>query len=179
MRRLTATALSLGLACTSFAGVAADVDPTTLVDCTQEEGVTLVVEGELLEETHTGAAFTYPYGEFAAGGVDEPSGGAFADQYQLQLPYAYNHIDGQRPTVTVKIAWDQPSDLDLDVLDSDGDNVAQDHAFNIDAQDYTATGVFTPEPCETYTVIINNSYAIPGQAISMTTEVTSKAPRKR
>jgi hypothetical protein len=179
MRRLTSTALCLCLSASAFAGIAADVDPTTLVDCTPEEGVTFVLEGEALEESHTGATFTYPYGEFSAAGADEPSGGAFADQYQLQLPYAYNHIDGQRPTVTVQIAWDQPSDIDLDVIDSDGDNVAEDHAFNIDTQNYIATGVFTPEPCETYTVIINNSYAIPGQAISMTTEVTSKAPRKR
>lgn len=181
MRRITSTStslvLALGLAAT--AGIAADVDPTTFVDCSAEDDATLVLEGEPLEETHTSAPLTYPEGEFSSLGAPDPTGGALRDQHQIRIPLAFNHVDGQRPTTTVTIQWDTVSDIDLDVLDADGEIVTDDHAFNIDSQDFTATGMFSPEPCETYTVVINNSYAVGNQAVTLTADVESKAPRRR
>ncbi len=177
MRRTTSAALALVIAASAMAGLAAHGDPSELVDCTPEDDATLVVEGEAFEETVTGAAFTYPYGEFDAIGVDEPTGGAFQDQYQVHVPVAYKHIDGNRPSATVEIAWDQPSDIDLDVLDADGNVVGEDHAFNVNDQNFTATVAFAPDACTIYTIVINNSYAIPAQDVHLATTVTSKAPR--
>lgn len=176
MRRSTSTVLALGLAASAFAGVAADA--SKLVDCTPEDGVSFAVEGAPVEESHSGAPFTYPAGEFDSAGGD-PSGGSFAEYHRLDIPVAFNWIDGQRPTATVTVEWDTVSDLDLDVFDADGENVGGDHAFNIDAQDYTATVTFTPDACSTYTVVVNNSYATPAQNIQLTAAVESRAPRRR
>lgn len=179
MRRPLHLLAVAGLAAGGFATVAADVDPTTLVACETEDGTTLVAEGTPYEETLTSAPLSYPEGEFGSLGADDPSGGAFQDQYQLQVPLAFTHVVDQRPSVNVSITWETPSDLDLDVYNAAGELVATDHAFNIDTQSFSATGVFAPEPCETYTVVINNSYAIGSQAVTLTADVTSKAPRTR
>ncbi len=177
MRRSTSTVLALGLAASAFAGVAAG--SSDFVDCTPEDGVSYATEGAPVEETHSGAPFTYPAGEFASADAEEPTGGAFAEYHRIDIPVAFNWVDGQRATATVNIEWDTFSDLDLDVFNQDGENVGGDHAFNVDTQTYSATVVFSPDACDTYTVVVNNSYATPAQNISLTASVESKAPRKR
>lgn len=180
MRRFTHAALAISFAVAGFASVAADIDPTTLVDCEPEDGVTYVVEGEPNVRDVMGAPLTFPVGD--AGWLrpaDDPTGGVILDVVRITELYAMNHVAGQRATVTLKVDWDGVGDIDIDVFDADDELVADGHNFNTYGDDTSELASWSPEACATYSVVISNNLAVPAQNLTLTTEVTSKAPRVR
>lgn len=180
MRRLTHAALAITFAASGIVTMAADGDPTTLVDCQPEDGVTYVVEGEISEREVMAAPLTFPVGD--AGWVadsDDPTGGVVMAVARIHEPYAMNHIVDQRASVTLRVDWDGVGDIDIDVFDSSGALVADGHNFNTYGDDTFEVASWSPEACETYDVAISNNLAQPAQMLTLTTEVTSKAPRVR
>lgn len=176
MRRTHLAAVAVLLA--AVPAVAADSTPAAMADCTPEDGATYVVEGEISEQTITSANFTYPEGDVMTAYPDgDPTGGELREASQVRLPYVVNFPEGHKGSVSLTIEWDTPGDIDLDVYDANGDIVAEDHSFNpIETND--EAGTWGATACETYTVVINNSYALPSQDVRVTAEVTSKSPRR-
>lgn len=172
MRHLTSAALAFGLLGSALAGVAADGEPAVLHTCEADGDAILVVEGEPHEQTILGAPLTFPLTDTEGEPAEAKAVAVVSDTY------AMNFVEGNKGSVTMTITWEQPSDIDLDVFDASGGVVGQGHTFNVDSQTYVERATWTPEPCETYTAEILNNIGI-AQNITITTEVTSKAPRVR
>lgn len=173
MRRHPRMLLALAILPVAWGSMAHDgEDHAGLHDCEPEAGVAFVLEGEPHDATILGAPLTFPLTDTDGEPAEAKAVAVVAE------PYAMNFTEGNKGSVTMTITWDQPSDIDLDVYDADGAIVGTGHTFNIDSQTWVEMATWTPEPCETYTAEILNNIGI-AQNITITTEVTSKAPRVR
>lgn len=148
------------------------VEHVGLHDCEPDAAATYVLEGDVHDQTILGAPLTFPLTDTGGEPAEAKAIAVVAEQY------AVNFTEGNKGSVTVTITWELPSDIDLDVYDASGTVVGTGHTFNIDSQTWLETATWTPEPCETYTVEVLNNIGI-AQDVTITTEVTSKAPRVR
>ena len=94
------------------------------------------------------------------------------------FPYVADFAPADAGAIDVKLAWDNPSDFDISVIDADGNVIASSLVENIPAQSWTEALTAELVHCQPFTILVRSWAGSPAETLNLKATIASVSESK-